>query len=75
MGIVSVLPMALHMAARKARDDSVRSPNLDEDPTAGLATAPAAVAVFRDTTRRIDLLSRLEHNNQDQWVADQLKAL
>ncbi|KAL2166209.1 hypothetical protein VTG60DRAFT_3124 [Thermothelomyces hinnuleus] len=49
--------------------------NLDEDPTVGLATAPAAAPVFRDATRRIDLLWRLEHNDQDQWVADQLKAL
>ncbi|KAK0747283.1 hypothetical protein B0T21DRAFT_278055 [Apiosordaria backusii] len=35
MGIVSVLPMALHLAARKAYDDSVRSQSkLDEDSTA-----------------------------------------
>ena len=72
MGIVSVLPMALHLAARKEYDDSVRSQfDPDEGPSVGLATAP----IFRDATRRIDLLWRLEHNNQDQWVADQLKAL
>ncbi|KAK4034603.1 hypothetical protein C8A01DRAFT_18612 [Parachaetomium inaequale] len=76
VGIVSVLPMALHLAARKAYDDSVRSrSNLDEDPTVGLTAPPAAATVFRDATRRIDLLWRLEHNDQDQWVADQLRAL
>lgn len=76
IGIVSVLPMALHLAARKAYDDSVRSrSNLDEDPTVALTPPPAAATVFRDATRRIDLLWRLEHNDQDQWVADQLKAL
>jgi NAD(P)H-flavin reductase len=76
MGIVSVLPMALHLAARKYYDDSIRSEsNLFEDPTVGLGTAPVAAPVFRDTTRRIDLLWRLEHNHQDQWVADQLKIL
>ncbi len=76
IGIVSVLPMALHLAARKHHDDSIRSrPNPDEDPTVGLATGPAAAPVFRDATRRIDLLWRLEHNHQDEWVADQLKAL
>jgi hypothetical protein len=76
MGIVSVLPMALHLAARKAYDDSVRSrSNLDEDPTSGVTAPPAAASIFRDATRRIDLLWRLEHNDQDQWVADQLKAL
>jgi predicted ferric reductase len=76
IGIVSVLPMALHLAARKSYDDSVRSrSNLDEDPTLGLTAPRAAASVFRDATRRIDLLWRLEHNNQDQWVADQLKAL
>ncbi|KAK4243119.1 hypothetical protein C7999DRAFT_36561 [Corynascus novoguineensis] len=57
MGIVSVLPMALHLAARKDYDDSVRSrSNLDQDPTVGFATAPAATPVFHDATRRIDLL-------------------
>ncbi|KAH8878677.1 hypothetical protein GQ53DRAFT_834785 [Thozetella sp. PMI_491] len=76
MGILSILPMALHLAARKDHDDSVRSKsNPGEDPTVGLATAAAAAPVFRDTTRRIDLLWRLEHNDQDQWVADQLRAL
>ncbi|KAL2193981.1 hypothetical protein P885DRAFT_63524 [Corynascus similis CBS 632.67] len=74
MGIVSVLPMALHLAARKDYDDSVRSrSNPDQDPTVGFATGLAATPVFRDATRRIDLLWRLEHNDQDQWVADQLK--
>ena len=76
MGIVSVLPMALHLAARKSHDDSIRiQSSLFEDPTVGLATAPEAAPVFRDATRRIDLLWRLEHNYQDQWVADQLKVL
>lgn len=76
MGIVSVLPMALHLAARKAYDDSVRSrSNPDEDPTTHPQAPSAAASVFRDATRRIDLLWRLEHNNQDKWVADQLKAL
>ncbi|KAK4151067.1 hypothetical protein C8A00DRAFT_36296 [Chaetomidium leptoderma] len=70
MGIVSVLPMALHLAARKAYDDSVRSQSkLDEDSTVGFTPPPAAATVFRDATRRIDLLWRLEHNDQDKWVA------
>ncbi|KAM7190660.1 hypothetical protein V8F33_009324 [Rhypophila sp. PSN 637] len=75
MGILSILPMALHLAARKDYDDSVRSQSHLEDPTLGLATGPSAVPVFRDATRRIDLLWRLEHNDQEGWVADQLKAL
>jgi hypothetical protein len=76
IGIVSVLPMALHLAARKAYDDSVRSQsNLDEDLTVGLTAPGAAATVFHDATRRIDLLWRLEHIDQDKWVADQLKAL
>ncbi|KAH6635842.1 hypothetical protein F5144DRAFT_487270 [Chaetomium tenue] len=76
VGIVSVLPMALHLAARKAYDVSIRSrSNQGEDPTVVLAAPPAAASVFRDVTRRIDLLWRLEYNDQDKWVADQLKAL
>ncbi|KAB5528998.1 hypothetical protein GE09DRAFT_1041919 [Coniochaeta sp. 2T2.1] len=76
MGIVSILPMALHLAARKNHDDSVRSQsNKTSDPTVGLATSLNTAPVFRDSTRRIDLLWRLEHNDQELWVADQLKAL
>ncbi|KAB5513058.1 hypothetical protein GE09DRAFT_1163722 [Coniochaeta sp. 2T2.1] len=76
MGIVSILPMALHLAARKNNDDSVRSQsNKTSDPTVALATSLNTAPVFHDSTRRIDLLWRLEHNDQELWVADQLKAL
>lgn len=76
MGIAAILPMALHLAARKNHDDSVRSrsdPN--SDPTIGLATDMNTEPVFRDSTRRIDLLWRLEHNDQELWVADHLRDL
>ncbi|KAH8909446.1 hypothetical protein BR93DRAFT_956577 [Coniochaeta sp. PMI_546] len=76
MGIVSVLPMALHLAARKNHDDSIRSQfDSNSDPTIGLATDLNTAPVFRDSTRRVDLLWRLEHNDQELWVADQLRAL
>jgi hypothetical protein len=79
IGIVSILPMALHLAARKNHDDSVRSrSNRDRQATGNLGAdtaSGASMRVFRDATRRIDLLWRLEHNDQELWVADQLKAL
>lgn len=45
-----------------------------QHPTLGLTAPPAAASVVRDATHQIYLLWRLEHTNQDQWVADQLKA-
>lgn len=76
IGIVSVLPMALHLAARKNHDDIVRSQsNPDRAPNIGLATDLNIKPVFRDATRRVDLLWRLEQNDQELWVADQLKSL
>lgn len=54
---MSVLPIVLHLAARKSYNDSIRiQSSLFEDLTVGLITAPEAVPVFRDATRWIDLL-------------------
>jgi len=95
IGIVSILPMALHLAARKSHDNSARKqfaaasqpdqPDTtaasqpgqpDTTAEANALTADRAVgSMFRDATRKVDLIWRLEHNDQEMWVAEQLKAL
>ncbi|KAK2609306.1 hypothetical protein QQS21_002087 [Conoideocrella luteorostrata] len=67
MGIVGVLPFALHLAKRRRRDDDVRRKEArlrdSNDP------------VFGDLSRRVDLIWWLEDNDQEVWVSKQLKRL
>ena len=67
LGIVGVLPYALHLVARGQHDDNTRhrSDRLRD----------TSEAVFGDLSRRVDLVWWLEDTDQEPWVRGQLKAL
>ncbi|KAH6646813.1 hypothetical protein BKA67DRAFT_580640 [Truncatella angustata] len=67
IGILGVLPFALQLAGRKQQDSVVR------DKESRLRDSDDAV--FRDVTRKVDLIWWLDHNEQENWVADQLREL
>ncbi|KAJ4196919.1 hypothetical protein NW759_016376 [Fusarium solani] len=67
LGICGVLPIALHLAARRQHDDRLR------DKSARLRDS--SDPVFGDLSRNVDLIWWLEHDDQDRWVGDQLRAL
>ena len=67
MGITGILPFALHLAGRQRHDDKARDP--------GARLRDSDEAVFRDLTRNVDVFWWLEHNGQENWVRDQLRAL
>ncbi|KAJ4248080.1 hypothetical protein NW762_012850 [Fusarium torreyae] len=67
MGIVGVLPFALQLAGRRRRDDEARSRHA--------RLRDSSEPVFADFSRNVDLIWWLEHNDQDQWVTDQLRSL
>ena len=66
-GIVGILPFALHLAARRRHDDDGR------DKAARLRDSNDPV--FRDLTRKVDLIWWLDRNDQVKLVANELKAL
>ncbi|OAA55986.1 hypothetical protein ISF_07584 [Cordyceps fumosorosea ARSEF 2679] len=67
MGIVGVLPFARHLAERRKHDDGARGT------TARLRDSREPV--FGDLSRNVDLIWWLESNEQEEWVAEQLKEL
>lgn len=67
IGIVGVLPFALQLAGRRQRDDEARSRHA--------RLRDSSEPVFADFSRNVDVIWWLEHDYQDQWVADQLKSL
>ncbi|KAK3377652.1 hypothetical protein B0H63DRAFT_477588 [Podospora didyma] len=67
LGIAGILPFALHLAGRKQHDDVAR----DEFARRKNSNNP----VFRDLTRNVDVFWWLEHNDQEDWVKDQLREL
>ncbi|KAJ2983716.1 hypothetical protein NUW58_g6202 [Xylaria curta] len=60
VGIAGVLPYALHLAQRRQHDQRFRTTN---------------TAIFRDVTRKVDLLWKLNHGNEEQWCKDELTEL
>ncbi|KAF5240564.1 hypothetical protein FANTH_9535 [Fusarium anthophilum] len=67
VGIVGVLPFALQLAGRRRRDDEARSRHA--------RLRDSSEPVFADFSRNVDVIWWLEHDYQDQWVADQLRSL
>ena len=67
LGILGVLPFALHLAGRKQQDSMVR------DKASRLRDSEDAV--FRDVTRKIDLVWWLENNEEEKWAVDQFQSL
>ncbi|KAH7031036.1 uncharacterized protein B0I36DRAFT_117849 [Microdochium trichocladiopsis] len=63
VGIAGILPNALDLVNRRRHDARVRS-----------AEATRKV-MFRDMTRRVDLFWVLDHNSQQKWLRQELKAL
>jgi hypothetical protein len=67
MGIVGVLPYAVHLAARKQHDDNTRHKSARLRDTSKV--------VFGDLSRCVDLVWWLEDSDQEPWIRSQLKAL
>ena len=67
LGILGILPFALHLAARRRHDNKLR------DKSARLRDS--SEPVFGDLSRNVDLIWWLEHDDQDRWVQDQLRIL
>ncbi|KAF5571962.1 hypothetical protein FPHYL_28 [Fusarium phyllophilum] len=67
VGIVGVLPFALQLAGRRRRDDEARSRHA--------RLRDSSEPVFADFSRNVDVIWWLEHDYEDQWVADQLRSL
>lgn len=67
IGILGILPFALNLAARKQQDSVVRdkASRLDDSDE----------TVFRDVTRKVDLVWWLDYNDQERWVMDQFATL
>lgn len=75
IGIISILPMMLHLAARRSHDNALRSQQSDSALRLPIASKDPTMSVFRDVTRRVDLIWILEDNDQEAWVAKQLQTL
>lgn len=65
-GITSILPLMLHLTARKKHDDDIRT-------RFGSEATPDSM--FLDVTRKVDLIWILDKNEEQDWVGNQLKEL
>lgn len=72
MGIAGVLPYARYLALRLRHDGDIRK-------KLRLASTPNKAelrnSLYRDATRKVDLLWVLDFNRQEDWISDQLRAL
>lgn len=60
IGIAGVLPYALHLAQRRQHDQRFKATN---------------TPLFRDVTRKVDLLWKLNENEEERWCEDELVEL
>ena len=67
MGIVGILPYALHLAARRRHDESLRKRSN--------RLRNSNEPVFGDLSRCVDVIWWLEHEEQEAWVREQLRDL
>lgn len=67
IGILGILPFALHLAARKHQDSAIR------DKASRMSGSEDTV--YRDVTRKVDLVWWLDYNDQEKWVMDHFATL
>lgn len=65
IGIAGVLASALHLLERHKHDVTIKK----------AASKTSKSALFRDTTRKVDVFWTLEHPSQVEWVASELRSL
>lgn len=65
IGIAGVLASALHLLERQKHDAAMKRQ----------ASKTSKPYLFRDATRKVDILWSLEHESQEEWVASELRSL
>jgi predicted ferric reductase len=72
IGIVGVLPYARYLADRQRHDGDIRK-KLRLAST--LNKPKLRNSLYRDATRKVDILWILEFNRQEEWISEQLRTL